>query len=123
LETPDKSGTVRDAIVELDESVNGAFMAVARVWILEAGTTASITIATNASVGSRDITTHINPPYRFVWQVEGALHALSGSPLLVVMLLDYRSGAVLYDISSDLPGVRSSPSPGVTGPLAWDAAP
>ena len=74
-------------------------------------------------VGSRDITTHIKPPYRFVWQVEGAVHALSGSPLLVVMLLDYRSGAVLYDISSDLPGVRSSPSPGVTGPLAWDAAP
>lgn len=74
-------------------------------------------------LGARVITTRITPPYRFVWQVEGTVHVISGSPLLVVMLLDYRSGAVLYDIASDLPAVASTPPPGSTEPLAADASP
>jgi hypothetical protein len=74
-------------------------------------------------LGQRTVTTRITPPYRFVWQVEGTVHAVSGSPLRVVMLLDYRGGAVLYDITSDLPGVPSTPAPGNTGPLALQDAP
>ncbi len=76
-----------------------------------------------SSSGQRTVTTRITPPYRFVWQVEGTVHAVSGSPLRVVMLLDYRGGAVLYDITSDLPGVPSTPAPGNTGPLALQDAP
>jgi len=74
-------------------------------------------------LGSRTVSTRITPPYRFVWQVDGAVHTLAGSPQRIVMMLDYRSGAVLYDISSDLPGVPSSPSPGPSGPLAVAGAP
>jgi len=74
-------------------------------------------------VGARDLTTHIKPPYKFVWQVQGAVHSVSGSPVLIVMLLDYRSGAVLYNISSDLPGVPTTPTPGPTGPLAGVCSP
>ena len=72
-------------------------------------------------LATRTVTTHISPPYRFVWQVEGTVRAV-GSRVLVVMLLDYRSGGVLYDITADLPGVPSSPAPAPTGPLAWEAA-
>jgi hypothetical protein len=74
-------------------------------------------------IGSRTVSTRITPLYRFVWQVDGAVHALSGSPVLIVMMLDYRSGEVLYDITSDLPGVPSSPSPSNPGPLALAGAP
>jgi hypothetical protein len=74
-------------------------------------------------LGSRTVTTRITPPYRFVWQVDGTVRSLPGSPQRVVMMLDYRSGAVLYDITSDLPGVVPSPSPGETEPLALAGAP
>jgi hypothetical protein len=74
-------------------------------------------------LGSRTVGTRITPPYRFVWQVDGTVHALTGSPVRIVMMLDYRSGTVLYDIISDLPGVPSSPSPGNAGPLAVAGAP
>jgi hypothetical protein len=84
---------------------------------------AHLPYAFTQQVGARAITARITPPYRFVWQVQGTVRAVSGAPQLVVMLLDYRGGAVLYDITSDLPGVPSTPAPGPTGPLALGAAP
>jgi hypothetical protein len=68
------------------------------------------------SVGTRRVTVRVTPPFRFVWQVEGNVLSISRSSDLVIMLFDYRSGRVLYDITSDLPGVPS-PSPG-GAPLA-----
>jgi hypothetical protein len=90
-----------------------------RLLFLPAGVPYSFT----QQIGSRSVTTRITPPYRFVWQVDGTVHALAGNPTRIVMMLDYRSGAVLYDITSDLPGVPSSPLPGPSGPLAVAGAP
>jgi hypothetical protein len=84
--------------------------------------TAGVPYTFTQQLGTRSVTTRITPPYRFVWQVAGTVRTLAGGHMLVVMLLDYRGGAVLYDITSDLPGVPSTPSPGTTGPLALKGA-
>lgn len=42
----------------------------------------------------------IVPPFRFVWQIEGRLR--SGDRELVIAMLDYRSGDVLWDIRGEL---------------------
>lgn len=75
------------------------------------------------SVDGRDVTTTITPPYDFVWQVRGAVG--KGTDENVVGLLDYRSGAVLYDVRTDMasptvaPSTASTPIPSpssTTGP-------
>jgi len=43
----------------------------------------------------------IVPPFRFVWQIEGRVRR-SGQDLVIAML-DYRSGDVLWDVREELP--------------------
>jgi hypothetical protein len=43
----------------------------------------------------------IVPPFRFVWQIEGTVRR-SGQDLIIAML-DYRSGDVLWDVREELP--------------------
>jgi hypothetical protein len=62
-------------------------------------------------VGGRQVNATIVPPYRFVWEVDGTVTDITGRQQLVVMLLDYRSGKVLYDILVDIPGHERQPSP------------
>jgi hypothetical protein len=60
------------------------------------------------SVGGRDVTTTVVPPYDFVWQVRGAV--AKGGDENIVGLLDYRSGDVLYDVRTDLAAPATGPS-------------
>jgi hypothetical protein len=68
-------------------------------------------------VGSRAVTTTVTPPYRFVWQVSGRLDTLDPDTPVIVALLDYASGHVLYDVrhdmppGTDVPEATTSPSP------------
>ncbi len=55
------------------------------------------------SLGPTSLTTTITPPYRFVWQVTGNVDTVPGARGVIVALLDYKSGKVLYDVRRDLP--------------------
>jgi hypothetical protein len=56
-------------------------------------------------------------PYRFIWQVQGAIDTISERTDTVVAMLDYATGRVLYDVRDDLlpseltPEPASSPQP------------
>jgi len=78
-----------------------------RLLFLSAGERYSFT----QELSGRRLTTSIVPPYRFVWEVDGEVTDVTGRQRLVVMLLDYRSGAVLYDILKDIRGHERPPSP------------
>lgn len=58
------------------------------------------------SVRGRQVEREIEPPYRFVWQIEGRVRGEASTAAeedaLIVGLLDYRSAQVLYDIRADL---------------------
>jgi hypothetical protein len=54
------------------------------------------------SIEGRQITSTVTPSYDFLWQVRGDLTALSGTPSVVVALLDYETGRALYDVRGDL---------------------
>jgi len=57
----------------------------------------------------------VRPPHRFVWEVEGRIRSLPDTGRITVMLLDYRSGRVLWDARDYLgggsPAPTASPSP------------
>jgi len=64
----------------------------------------------DTSDGGRDrtgtlpsLTITIVPPFRFVWQIEGTVPRLAGETRMVVAMLDYRSGRVLWDVRDDMP--------------------
>jgi hypothetical protein len=57
-------------------------------------------------LGGRTVTAEVTPSYRFIWEVRGTVPAAgqaaeSGS--VVVALLDYQTGRLLYDVRRDLP--------------------
>jgi len=56
---------------------------------------------TNA-IGGRTVTNTVVPRYRFIWQVQGVVDTVSSRSDTVVALLDYATGAVLYDVRDDL---------------------
>jgi hypothetical protein len=74
------------------------------------------------------VTTTVDPEYRFIWQVQGSVPAVSDRTDTIVALLDYRSGRVLYDVRDDLtpeelaPG-GSAPGDGASGETAPSGAP
>lgn len=61
----------------------------------------------------------VTPSYRFIWEVRGTVPTGAGpsaaQEMAVVMLLDYETGRVLYDVRADLPAdwleTPSFPSP------------
>ena len=62
-------------------------------------------------IDRRDLTSTVVPDYRFIWQVKGAVDAVSDSGDTIVALLDYDSGRVLYDIRDDLTVDELGPAP------------
>ena len=69
------------------------------------------------NIDGRVVTSTVVPSYRFIWQVQGAIDAVSERSDTVVALLDYDTGRVLYDVRDDLlpseltPEPTSSPQP------------
>lgn len=63
------------------------------------------------AVAGRSLTTTVRPSYRFIWQVRGSIHGPSRETDIVVALLDYASGRLLYDVRDDLPDPGLSPEP------------
>lgn len=63
-------------------------------------------------VAGQSVTSTVTPSYRFIWQVTGKLDVASTSPPVIVAMLDYASGAALYDVRNDLPSAtQPEPSP------------
>jgi hypothetical protein len=60
-------------------------------------------------IAGRSITTSVVPAYRFIWQVAGRVDTLPHSGDVIVGLLDYDTGKLLYDIRRDLPPSLSAP--------------
>lgn len=68
----------------------------------------------------------VTPSYRFIWEVRGTVPTEAGpgaaQEMAVVMLLDYETGRVLYDVRADLPAdwleTPSSPSPSPSSPTS-----
>lgn len=63
------------------------------------------------TIGGRTIATTVTPSYRFLWQVKGSLTTRPDSSWIVVAVLDYETGNVLYDVRNDLLPDDPSPSP------------
>ena len=64
------------------------------------------------SIDGRKLTSTVLPAYRFIWQVQGVVDTVSESSSIVVALLDYKTGRVLYDIRDDLTPAELAPQPG-----------
>lgn len=63
------------------------------------------------TIGERTVTGTVTPSYRFIWQVRGTVTTLPGSTRVIVALLDYETGRVLYDVRDDLLPEELAPSP------------
>ena len=68
---------------------------------------------TNA-IGGRTVTHTVVPHYRFIWQVQGVVDTVSRRSDTIVALLDYATGAVLYDVRDDLRPADLVPEPTAT---------
>jgi hypothetical protein len=62
-------------------------------------------------VGGRELTSTVVPSYRFIWQVHGAVDTVSDDGDIIVAMLDYDTGRVLYDIRDDLTPEELAPVP------------
>ena len=67
-------------------------------------------------VGGTTVTADVTPSYRFIWEVRGTVPGPGSEPqTVVVALLDYETGRLLYDVRDDLPEeaqeVPASPTP------------
>ena len=60
-------------------------------------------------IAGRSVTRTVVPAYRFIWQVAGHVDTLAHSGDVIVGLLDYDTGKLLYDIRKDLPASLSAP--------------
>jgi hypothetical protein len=63
------------------------------------------------AIGGRSVTSTVVPSYRFVWQVEGVVDTIPGGGHMVVALLDYDTGRVLYDVRDSLRPSELAPEP------------
>ncbi len=67
-------------------------------------------------VGGATVAAEVTPSYRFIWEVRGTVPGVGSEPQsVVVALLDYETGRLLYDVRDDLPAealeVPASPTP------------
>lgn len=77
-------------------------------------------------VGGARTDAEVTPSYRFIWEVRGTVPvdggASAGPEAVVVALLDYETGRLLYDVRDDLPEASPtapatpSPAPSTTAP-------
>jgi len=65
-------------------------------------------------IAGREVTTTVTPSYRFIWQVDGTVDTISESDEMLVALLDYETGDVLYDVRDDLTPAELVPEPVAT---------
>jgi hypothetical protein len=63
------------------------------------------------AIGDRSVTSTVLPSYRFMWQVEGVVDTIPGAAHIVVALLDYNTGRVLYDVRDSLRPSELAPEP------------
>jgi hypothetical protein len=68
---------------------------------------------TNA-IDGRTVTNTVVPRYRYIWQVQGVVDTVSRRSDTTVALLDYATGAVLYDVRDDLRPADLVPEPSTT---------
>jgi hypothetical protein len=54
------------------------------------------------ALGDRTVRTTVTPSSRFVWQVTGNVDTVPGAHGVIIALLDYRTGKLLYDVRRDL---------------------
>jgi len=90
--------------------------------------TADEPYAFTQDVGGRLVTAQVTPSYRFIWEVRGTVPSsaggASGSRSLVVALLDYETGRLLYDVRQDLPeDVFEEPAPSAPSAAPGSSAP
>jgi hypothetical protein len=80
------------------------------------------------TIDGRTVTNTVVPHYRFIWQVQGVVDTVSRRSDTVVALLDYATGAVLYDVRDDLrpadlvPEPTSTPQPSGSPPTELQPA-
>lgn len=84
--------------------------------------------AFSQDVAGRQVVAEVTPSYRFIWEVRGTLPGGTGpgaSPsTVVVALLDYETGRLLYDARTDLPPDRlDEPASSTPGASASPPAP
>lgn len=53
-------------------------------------------------ISGRTVTATVTPSYRFIWQVRGLVEAVHDDASVVVALMDYETGRMLYDVRDDL---------------------
>lgn len=53
-------------------------------------------------ISGRAVTATVTPSYRFIWQVRGLVAGMPDDTLVVVALMDYETGRMLYDVRDDL---------------------
>jgi hypothetical protein len=63
------------------------------------------------AIDGRVATNTVVPRYRFIWQVQGVVDTVSRRSDTTVALLDYATGAVLYDVRDDLRPADLVPKP------------
>ena len=75
-------------------------------------------------IAEHSVTRTVVPAYRFIWQVAGHVDTLPHSGNVVVGLLDYETGQLLYDIRKDLSARLNAPPPDdTTSPSPSPSAP
>lgn len=75
------------------------------------------------AVDGRFVTTTITPSYRFVWQVWGVVDTVHKPGLMLVSMLDYQTGRLLYDVRDDLTPAELATPPETPSPSSTPAAP
>jgi hypothetical protein len=63
------------------------------------------------TLDGRTLTTTVTPTYKFMWQVTGVVDTISDSQDVIVGMLDYRTGHLLYDARDDLLPSQLVPEP------------
>lgn len=74
-------------------------------------------------VGATTLVTRVVPAYRFIWQIEGHIDTLGTTGNMIVGMLDYKTGHLLYDVRKDLPPGLTTPAPTATSGASSSPAP
>jgi hypothetical protein len=66
-------------------------------------------------VGTASVTSRVVPAYRFIWEIRGRIDTVNTTSNVIVGMLDYKTGHLLYDVRKDLPAGLNVPLPSDTG--------
>lgn len=65
-------------------------------------------------IGRTMVTSKVVPTYRFIWEIQGRIDTYNTSGNVIVGMLDYKTGHLLYDVRKDLSGPAAIPPPNDT---------